>query len=134
MKGMLLVFLSVLLVGCASTPIKVSTPPPDYAAACQELGMGEGWSGGVLLFELIPIGLNERIDSAYRQALSSFPGGTHLINPVVQDNWYYIYVGIYHVTTVSGKVIRCPTVGKPITLDKGDIPPSKENESKGNKK
>jgi hypothetical protein len=134
MKKMILVLLSVVLVGCASTPIKVSTPPPDYVVACQELGMGQGRSSGVLLLEFIPIALNERLNSAYQQALSSFPGGTHLVNPSVQDYWYYIYVGVYHVTKVSGKVISCPTVGKPITSDKGDLAPSKENQSKVDKK
>jgi hypothetical protein len=85
-----LIALTSLIVGCASAPMNVLTPPVDYATSCKELGEGEGTGSGFLFLHVIPIGVNDRLVGAYQQAVNS-KGGTHLVNPAVQDYWYYIY-------------------------------------------
>jgi hypothetical protein len=106
MTVLLFVF-AALIAGCASTPMKMPTPPPDYPTACKVLGEGEGSSSGVLIFDLIPVGINQRFENAYHDAVNPL-GGTHLVDAVVKEYWYYVYIGIYHRTEVKGKVIKCP--------------------------
>ena len=96
-----------LIIGCASAPMKVLTPPINYATACEELEEGEGSGAGFLFLHLIPMGSNERLVKAYEQAVNS-KGGTHLLNPEVKDYWYYVYIGQIKITKVKGKVIKCP--------------------------
>ena len=109
MKRTLLVLTALigLIIGCASAPMKVSTPPINYATRCEELEEGEGSAGGFLFLHLIPMGSNERLVQAYEKAVNS-KGGTHLVNPEIKDYWYYAYIGQIKITTVKGKVIKCP--------------------------
>jgi hypothetical protein len=102
-----LIALTSLIVGCASAPMNVLTPPADYVTSCQILGEGEGTGTGFLFLHLIPIGINGRLVEAYQQAINS-KGGSHLVNPSVKDYWYWVYIGQINTTKVNGKVIKCP--------------------------
>lgn len=94
----------VFLGGCMSTPLKIPTgnPPGRYT----ELGPGKGSAAGFMLFQVIPIGQNDRFVDAYKEAVSSQPGGTRLINPTIEEQWFWAYIMNGYVTTVSGTVVK----------------------------
>jgi hypothetical protein len=104
---LVLIILTGLIIGCASSPMKVLTPPANYVTSCKDLGDGEGTGSGFLFLHLVPLGINGRLVEAYQQAINS-KGGTHLLNPSVKDYWYWVYIGQINTTTVNGKVIKCP--------------------------
>jgi len=107
MEKMLFVVLIVCFAfGCASTPLKITSlqnkvPDKDY----QVLGAGEGSAVGFMLFGCIPIGQNERFESAYGEAVKS-KGGNMLIDPVVEENWFWTPFGDGYVTKISGTVVK----------------------------
>jgi hypothetical protein len=89
-------------VGCVSQPLKISAPrQPNYDV----LGEGHGSATGLMLFNVIPIGQNERFVRAYEQAVKS-KGGDDLINPVITENWFWGYILNGYTTTVDGTVIK----------------------------
>jgi hypothetical protein len=99
LAGVLLVF----VVGCSSTPLKI---PTDMVSSGYEvLGEGEGSSTGIMLFNFIPIGQNDRFQEAYHKAVLS-KGGDALLNPVISEQWFWAYVLNGYVTTVKGTVIK----------------------------
>ena len=91
-----------LLVGCFSVPVKI---PTVMEKQYDVLGEGEGSAVGVMLFNLIPIGQNERLERAYKDAIVS-KNGDALINPVISERWFWAYVLNGYVTTVKGTVIK----------------------------
>ena len=100
-----LVFIGMLvavLAGCHSVPVRVPTvldKPYDV------LGEGEGSGVGIMLFNFIPIGQNQRLERAYKDAIYS-KNGDALINPVISERWFWAYVLNGYVTTVTGTVIK----------------------------
>ncbi len=69
------------------------------------LGEGEGSSVGIMLFDVIPIGQNERFERAYKDAIFS-KNGDALINPVISERWFWAYILNGYITTVKGTVIK----------------------------
>ncbi len=90
------------LLGCTSVPTRVSTVT---TGAYEELGDGEGSATGIMLFNFIPIGQNERLERAYKDAINS-KNGDALINPVVSERWFWAYILNGYITTVKGTVIK----------------------------
>lgn len=107
MRASILVLLVVLFsFGCSSAPLRISTLQDmtlnkDY----QILGEGEGEATGIMLFNLIPIGQNERFERAYDQAVKS-KGGDRLINPVITEKWFWAYILNGYSTKVTGTVVK----------------------------
>jgi hypothetical protein len=104
MKRILLAcFLLVFVVGCYSTTLKI---PTDMASSGYDvLGEGEGSSTGIMLFNVIPIGQNDRFQEAYHNAVLS-KGGDALLNPEISEQWFWAYVLNGYITTVKGTVIK----------------------------
>jgi len=71
----------------------------------EELGKGQCNACSLLLFGVIPIAWKNMPSRAYLCAVQS-RGGEDLINPTVQEYWYYILVGTVHCIEVSGTVIK----------------------------
>jgi|GEM_PF-1704617 hypothetical protein len=92
------------LAGCASEAVHLGPkPPPTY----RSLGWSEGGACGLLLFDVIPIGVNGRTQAAYDEALRRSPGGTMLVDTAVNERWYFIpYVGEILCSDVVGTAIR----------------------------
>lgn len=107
MRGSILVLLVVLFsFGCSSVPLRIPTMQDmtlhkDY----EILGEGEGEATGVMLFNLIPIGQNERFERAYEQAVKS-KGGDRLINPVITEKWFWAYILNGYSTKITGTVVK----------------------------
>jgi opacity protein-like surface antigen len=104
MKRILLVcVLFVFVAACQSAPFKIST---DMSSSGYDvLGEGEGSSTGIMLFNVIPIGQNDRFQEAYHNAVLS-KGGDALLNPEISERWFWAYVLNGYITTVKGTVIK----------------------------
>ncbi len=102
------VLLAAGLVGCASRPYSLAPLPP---AKYQVLGQAEGKGCGSLAliapaYYVIPVGLNDRVERAYRDALASVPGATHLINVKLVEDWNWWLVGTQRCVTITGDAIK----------------------------
>jgi len=96
----------LLLSGCASMSVNMGAPPnlqegKDYTV----LGEGEGSSVGIMLFQFIPINQNQRFQNAYDEAVKS-KGGDRLINPTIEENWFWAYVLNGYIFKVKGTVVK----------------------------
>ncbi len=100
--------LAGVLAGCASKPVNVAPLPP---ARYQVLGQAEGKGCGSLgviftAFYVVPFGLNERVESAYQDALASVPGATSLINVSYVEHWEWWLLATRRCVTITGDAIK----------------------------
>jgi hypothetical protein len=100
--------LLLLLGACTSAPVNVSPLPP---AAYQVLGKAEGKGCGFLgllgtATNVVPMGLNGRVESAYQEAVKSVPGATALINVSITEDWAWMVFATQRCTTVRGDAIK----------------------------
>ena len=82
-------------------------PPQTY----QQLGHASGSACGSLLlgptlYNVIPVVLNDRAERAYRNAVSSVPTATALIDVTLQENWYWWILGSSRCVTIEGEAIK----------------------------
>ncbi len=75
----------VSLTSCATVPLVMETPKPG---TYDEVGQGVASAGGVLLLDLIPLGINSRYERAYKAAIAS-KGGDAIINPTVSESRWW---------------------------------------------
>ncbi|HKI69316.1 MAG TPA: hypothetical protein VKA67_06995 [Verrucomicrobiae bacterium] len=97
--------LSLLAAGCVSQPLKFPTTEQLKSTKYEVLGEGTGEATGLMLFQFIPIGQNERYVRAYDAAVKS-KGGDALIDPTIQENWFWGYILNGYQTRVTGTVIK----------------------------
>ncbi len=106
-KMLAVVSLGVLLSACSSVPVRMNAVMPgevegkDY----QVMGEGEGSSVGIMLFNIIPINQNDRFQKAYDEALQS-KQGDRLLNPVIEEQWFWAYVLNGYIFKVKGTVVK----------------------------
>ena len=94
--------LILLGCGCASQPLKIPTvTKTNY----DTLGEGKGEATGIMLFNIIPIGQNERFVRAYNAAVKS-KNGDALVDPEISENWFWGYILNGYSTKVKGTVIK----------------------------
>ncbi len=87
-----------MAAACTDPLIKVAPEPPtDYVATTT----GRGSACGLNLFGVIPLGVNDRAERAYDEALQA-SGGTGLTDVSVTERWYWIYVGDTFCTDIEG--------------------------------
>jgi hypothetical protein len=106
MKKLLIVLVALALAGCSSVPVKFPTPlnqveGKDYKV----LGESEGSSVGIMLFQFIPINQNDRFQKAYDEAVQKL-GGDRLINPQIEERWFWAWVLNGYAFTVKGTVVK----------------------------
>ena len=103
------------VIGACSGPYTTIAPRiPDSA----ELGARTSGSAcGLVLFNVIPIGINDRAERAYRNALEPTKA-TALGDVSVVDGWYYILIGEVLCAEVSGAVVvpRSAASQSPVTV------------------
>lgn len=106
-KIIFVLLLSALLVsGCVSVPVNMGTPANQIEGKDYEvLGEGEGSSTGIMLFNIIPINQNDRFQKAYEAAILS-KGGDRLINPTIEERWFWGYILNGYIFKVKGTVIK----------------------------
>src|SRR6266436_6222451 len=94
--------LTLLIAGCASQPLRIPTiTKTNY----EILGEGKGEATGIMLFDVIPIGQNERFVRAYNAAVKS-KNGDALVDPEISENWFWGYILNGYSTKVTGTVIK----------------------------
>ena len=105
MKKIFLLILSMFLVSsCAGVPVQMHSPAPD-PSKYEVLGEGQGRAVGIMLFQLIPIGQNQRFEKAYEQAVRS-KGGDKLLNPTISERWFWAWILNGYSTTIHGTVVK----------------------------
>ncbi|KAF0215631.1 MAG: hypothetical protein FD174_4079 [Geobacteraceae bacterium] len=98
--------LAVFAAGCVSMPVNMGMPANQVEGKdFTVLGEGEGSSLGVMLFNFIPINQNQRFQKAYDEAVAS-KGGDRLINPVVEERWFWAYLFNGYIFKVKGTVVK----------------------------
>jgi hypothetical protein len=85
--------------------LKFPTTEELSKAKYDVLGEAEGEATGLMLFQFIPIGQNERHVKAYDNAVKSL-GGDALINPTIHENWFWAYILNGYQTHIKGTVIK----------------------------
>lgn len=97
----------ILFVGCASS---FTTVLPRLPEQYDKLGTASGSACGSLLIggtlNFIPVGLNSRVERAYRNAVESVPGATALAKVTMQEQWYWWVYGTTRCVTITGEAIR----------------------------
>ncbi len=105
-KLALIVLAACFFFGCASDPLKIPSlqnkmPSKDY----EVLGTGQGGAVGIMLFNVIPIGQNDRFIRAYDEAVKS-KGGDRLIDPEIKETWFWGVILNGYITEISGTVVK----------------------------
>jgi hypothetical protein len=104
------IFLAASLAGCAGSMTSVAPLPPP---AFTELGKTSGSACGFLLFDLFPIGVNDRTGRAYARAVDHVSASS-LTDTTVEQTWQYGVVGTLLCTEVSGTGVQASS-GEPPT-------------------
>ncbi len=92
----------VILSGCSSVPKRTgAVQGREYDV----LGKATGSAGGFMLFQVIPIGHNMKIENAYNNAVNA-KNGDDMINLTISESWYWAYIGNGYKTTIEGDVIK----------------------------
>ncbi|HSR12383.1 MAG TPA: hypothetical protein VLS90_13150 [Thermodesulfobacteriota bacterium] len=104
-KILLLVLIGCCCLGCTGDPLKLASLQNKTSDNYQVLGEGQGEANSFMLFNLFPIGHHDRLDRAYDEAVKA-KGGDGLLDPVVQENWFWTPVGNGFATKITGTVIK----------------------------
>ncbi|MFO1406436.1 MAG: hypothetical protein U1F08_02750 [Steroidobacteraceae bacterium] len=96
------------LSGCSSGAVLIAPEPPAHY---ERLGPATGTATGSLgvldtAYNVLPMGLNERVGKAYARAVASVPGATGLVDVTIRENWYWWVIGTAREVTVTGTAIR----------------------------
>lgn len=98
----------LVLSGCSSKEVTIENKQPlKYEVLGKATGTGSGSLGiGPTAYNFIPIGLNDRSERAYADAIRSVPGATGLINVTYSEDWFWWVIGTNRTVTVTGDAIR----------------------------
>ena len=99
----LVCLLALLFCGCASQPLKIPTVVANKPY--ETIGPAEGGATGLMLFNFIPIGQNERFVNAYNAALRS-KNADALLDPEISENWFWGYILNGYSTKIQGTAIK----------------------------
>jgi hypothetical protein len=101
MKRSLLIA-SCALLGCSGPLVHLAPPPPAQYAV---VAPSSGTACGLLLFGVIPIGVNDRNRRAYDEAVEE-ARATSLIDTTVRTRWYWTPLGSLQCNDIEGTAIR----------------------------
>ncbi|MFT7669223.1 MAG: hypothetical protein ACI8X5_001923 [Planctomycetota bacterium] len=96
--------LALLLASCNSTVLSI--PTGAMGPEEQILGPVEAKVTGIMLFQIIPIGQNERFAGAYSEALAQQPGATRLVDVEIEETWWWGYIMNGYGFTVRGTAVK----------------------------
>ncbi len=102
-----LIAMGAMLTACTSTPLRMQALQANQVEGkdYQVLGEAEGSSVGVMLFNIIPINQNDRFEKAYQEAVQS-KGADLLLNPTIEERWYWAYLFNGYIFTVKGTAVK----------------------------
>jgi len=99
---------SAVLAACASGFTTVAPePPPQYSRLGKATGSACG-SLGILAtaYYFVPMGINSRVENAYKNAVASVSGATGLVDVTIQEDWNWWVIGTSRCVTISGEAIK----------------------------
>ena len=97
--------LSLLIFsGCSSKEVTIENKQPEkYEILGKATGTGSGSLAALgTAYYFIPLGLNDRQERAYADAIRSVPGATGLINVTYSEDWFWWVIGTNRTVTVTG--------------------------------
>jgi len=99
---------SAVLAACASGFTTVAPEPPQQYSRLGKATGSDCGSLGILAtaYYAIPLGLNSRVENAYKNAVASVPGATGLVDVTFQEDWYWWLIGTAGCVTDSGEAIK----------------------------
>ena len=94
--------------GCSSKEVTIENKQPvKYEVLGKATGTGSGSLGTLgTAYYFIPLGLNDRTERAYAEAIRSVPGATGLINVTYSEDWFWWIIGTNRTVTITGDAIR----------------------------
>jgi hypothetical protein len=106
--AILFLAVGVMFLGCSSDSMTiVPTPPAKYVKLGEAKGKGSGSIGFfTTTYHFIPIGMNERVQTAYANALKSVPEATSLTEVTYREDWHWSVIGTTRTVTITGEAIR----------------------------
>jgi len=104
-------FLIAVLIGITGCSSGLTTIAPKLPEKYEKLGPVKGKASGSLgilatAYYFIPMGLNDRAERAYMNALTNAPGATALMDVSYQESWYWWVIGTARSVTISGEAIK----------------------------
>lgn len=103
LRRLALVLALPLLAGCSSGPVKIG---PQPTSTTRLLGVGHGSGCGLLLFNLVPLGVNGRVEKAHEEAQISV-GKRDVTDTKVRERWYLVpLVGTVLCTDVEETAVQ----------------------------
>ena len=106
LRTIILLTCIVSITGCSSGFKTISPNLAKHPHNIETLGHVTGHACGSILFDLIPISENSRVENAYNNALSKRPGATGIINTTLDENWFWWYLGTTRCVTIEGEAIK----------------------------
>ena len=97
-----------ILSGCSSKEVTIENKQPvKYEVLGKATGTGSGSLAALgTAYYFIPLGLNDRQERAYADAIRSVPGATGLINVTYSEDWFWWVIGTNRTVTITGDAIR----------------------------
>jgi hypothetical protein len=96
--------LLLLATGCTGIPLRLPSAPVGVDE--EAIGPVSGEATGMMLFQLIPIGQNERFVLAYDRALDNAKGATRLVDVTIQEDWFWAWILNGYRFRVTGTAVR----------------------------
>jgi hypothetical protein len=95
--------LAAAFLGCSSGAVKIGPRPPANPTL---LSTAHGSACGFLLLNLVPMGVNGRVEKAYRQAQVAI-GERDVTDTKVTDSWWAIpLVGTFLCTEIEETAVQ----------------------------
>ena len=95
--------LIVAASGCAGMPLKLNNPIMPNETKVAEV---DAHATGIMIFNILPVGQNERFVEAYRKALAKAPGATRIADVEISEDWFWAYLLNGYITTIRGIAVR----------------------------
>ena len=96
------VSMALAFAACSSGKVVVGPRPSGQEVITRV----DGSSCGFLLFGVLPIGVNERLQRAYDDALME-TGKRELVDTKIRERWYVVpFLGVSLCTDVEGVTVR----------------------------
>lgn len=99
LKRIILFVMSVLIIGCSGTPVKIDSLPKQPIDTTKGRVISAQACGFQLLL-LIPIMINERQSRAYQELLNA-AGREYITDVKIKESWTYAFVGTVYCTELE---------------------------------